>query len=108
MASLRRHRAESSHRHQAFDHASRTTISDMSTILMNSFIFEMIYCKRRPKNAPKAMADSGDICTNHRRRVTLTLLRHDQEDSAVYRYGCWLHDTGHRIPLLHRSERSLS
>jgi hypothetical protein len=61
-------------RRQAFDDASRATISDMSALLMNSFIFEMIYCKRLAKNAPKAIANGGDICTNHRTSATVALV----------------------------------
>ena len=48
-------------------------IFDMSVTLMNSFIFEMIYCKRPTKNAPKAIADSCDICTNHGHSVTIAM-----------------------------------
>jgi 2-hydroxychromene-2-carboxylate isomerase len=51
---------------------------------MNSFIFEMIYCKRQAKNAPKAIANGGDICTNHRTSRTVTLVWHNQQDSSVH------------------------
>jgi hypothetical protein len=47
-------------------------ISGMSVALVNSFIFEMIFCKRPTKKAPKAMADDCDICTNRCRSVTVT------------------------------------
>jgi 2-hydroxychromene-2-carboxylate isomerase len=56
----------------------------MSTLLMNSFIFEMIYCKRLAKSAPKAIANSGDICTNHRTSATDALVWHNQQDSSVH------------------------
>jgi hypothetical protein len=45
----------------------------MSVAAVNSFIFEIIYCKRQTKNASKAMADSCDICTNRHRCVAVTL-----------------------------------
>jgi len=40
---------------------------------VNSFIFEMIYCKRPAKSVAKAMANGCDICANPRSNVALTL-----------------------------------
>jgi 2-hydroxychromene-2-carboxylate isomerase len=51
---------------------------------MNSFIFRMIYCKRQTKNAPKAMANDSDICTNRRHGVTVTPAWHNQQDGPVH------------------------
>jgi hypothetical protein len=48
----------------ASDPALRVAISDMGAIDMNSFIFEMIYCKSPIKNAANAMAKVGIICAS--------------------------------------------
>jgi len=60
----------SSLRRNCVDFAEQTPVFDRASRAMNSFIFEMIYCKRQAKDAPKAMVKSGDICTNHRRAAS--------------------------------------
>ena len=42
---------------------------------MNSFIFEMIFCKRPSKATPKAMAKQAAICTNHQRGIDVARCR---------------------------------
>jgi hypothetical protein len=46
------------------NHAWRIAISGMSAIGMNSFIFEMMCCKRQAKNPSNVMANAWDICAS--------------------------------------------